>query len=257
MFRYKKIGFIKILDIWFEEELFYTAQSSIKCLHENKVLDKKKYDFALVGKTFILDISREPSEIFNGFSYKSCKYAINKATRDGIHVWKAEKDDEKIEYMRFQNSFSREKKIAEISSDELAGVDVFCAETQDKTFLGGCAFVLSDDNMTVRYKHGATSHMLNANEAILWEAIKFYHSRGVAYFDFGGVVITDDKSSYYYRHYKFKEKFGGELADSYTYFRMKGKWKIAYFFFKLLLMCFWRGDVNNFVNWLNRYGMLK
>lgn len=257
MFRYRKIGFITCLDIWYDEELFCSSKDYIKCLHENKQLDKKQYNFKLVEKSFLLDISRNIDDIFSGFSYKSCKYAINKAKRDGINVWKADTQNDKNAYKKFQNSFCVEKGFVELGDDELEQLDVFCAETHEHLFLGGCAFVTSKDNKTVRYKHGATLHKYNANEAIIWEAIQYYHSRGFIYFDFGGVVLTDDKQSYYYHHYKFKEKFGGELIDSYTYFVLKGGWKIFYCIFNVFLKYFWKKDFNSFVNWLNQHHLIR
>ncbi|WP_160558430.1 peptidoglycan bridge formation glycyltransferase FemA/FemB family protein [Parablautia muri] len=257
MFRYKNLAFLKIFDIWFEEELFYTADSSIKCLHENKKIDKNMYDFKITAKTFLLDISKEIEDIFACFDYKSCKYAINRANRDGIRVWKVEDSDDKKKYFDFQNLFCEEKGIPKLDADELNNIEIFCAETDEKEFLGGCAFIISGDKKTVRYKYGATLHKYNANEAIIWYAIQNYHARGFEMFDFGGVMPTEDKTSYYYHHYKFKKKFGGDLIDSYIYFKLKGVLKVLYCPFEIILKYCFKQDINNLVIWLNKHRCMK
>lgn len=257
MFRYKKLGFFKMMDIWFEEELFYMSNCSIKCLHENKEIDKGLYDFKVTEKTFLLDISKEIEEIFAGFDYKSCKYAINKANRDGIRVWKAEDSVDKDKYFAFQNSFCEEKGIPKLACGELDKMEIFCAETIDKEFLGGCAFIISGDGKTVRYKYGSTLHKYNANEAILWSAIQDYHARGFETFDFGGVMPIEDKTSYYYHHYKFKKKFGGKLVDSYIYFKLKGVLKCFYYPFEFILKYCFKEDINNLAIWLNKHKFVK
>jgi len=257
MFRYKKLGFLRMLDIWFDEKLFCTLDCSIKCLHENKEIDKSKYDFKVTEKTFLLDISKEIGEIFSGFDYKSCKYAINKANRDGIRVWRAEDKADKDKYFTFQNSFCEEKGIPKLTYDELDKLEIFCAETVEKEFLGGCAFIISEDRRTVRYKYGSTLHKYNANEAILWNAIQDYHSKGFKMFDFGGVMPTTDETSYYYHHYKFKKKFGGNLVDSYVYFKLKGVLKGLYCPFEIILKYYFKGDINNFVIWLNKHKWMR
>ncbi len=257
MLRCKNVGFVKILDIWFDEQAFLEAREKIISLHSNAVLDNSKYDFKLTGQTFLLDIARQEQDIFAGFDYKSCKYCINRANRDGIRVWRAENVTEKEKYLEFQNDFCEKKEIPKVDKNELEQLEVYCAETSDKEFLGGCAFIISDDYKTVRYKYGATCHKFNANEAILWEAIRSYHKRGFEIFDFGGCVLTDDRTSYYYRHYQFKKKFGGVLADSYTYFRIKGIYRICYFIFRSLVWFLFHGDVNSFILWLNKKGFIR
>lgn len=257
MYRIKKISFIKILDIWFDEQLFMEAKDKIVSFHTNKILDQSMYDFRLTGQTFLLDITRKEQDIFADFDYKSCRYCINRAKRDGIHVWKAENGNEKARYLEFQNSFCAEKEIPKVDASELDDLEVYCAMTPESEFLGGCAFIISGDNKTVRYKYGATAHKFNANEIILWHAICDYHNRGFEVFDFGGCVQTDDRESYYYRHYHFKKKFGGVLSDSFTYFRIKGVYRLGYLFFIDFVRFFFHNDVNGFIVWLNKKGFIR
>ncbi len=257
MQRLKKVAFLTINDIWFDSELYEISNSSIVALHTNDELGKESYNFRLITQTFLLNISEDIDKIFAKFDYKSARYAINKAIREGVVVKKAIEKKELEQYMEFQKTFCKEKGIPVLGEEELENLTCYYAVTKENEYLGGCAFVESSDRKTVRYKYGATLHKLNANEIILWEAIKDYHKAGFSFFDFGGCVYTEDKESYYYRHYHFKKKFGGDLIDSYTYFKFRGIYRMFYYVFELIVKLLFKGDVNGFVNWLNQKGMLK
>lgn len=257
MRRYKKVGFIKITDIWFDTQAFCQSEDAIVCLHSNDSIPSNLYQFKLISNTFILDISESPEKIFANFEYKSCRYPINKAKRDGIHVWKAVTEEEKRKYLEFQNCFCREKQIPLVSKEDVEQLEIYCAETPELDFLGGCAFLVSEVSHLVRYKYGATAHKLNANEAILWKAISDYHEMGFKWFDFGGCIPTEDKNSYYYRHYCFKKKFGGKLVESYTYFKMKSYWKGLWWVLQIMLKVFGKEDINGLIVELNKRGWIR
>lgn len=257
MVRKKKVGFLSIADVWFDTAAFIDNKSAIAALHTNHTIDKAEYDFRLDAKTFLLDISGEKEDIFAKFEYKSARYAINKALKDGVQVYKVSSEQELEQYMEFQREFCKKKKIPVLNQEEMKELNSYYALSKDGEYLGACAFIESSDKKTVRYKYGATLHKLNANEAILWHVICEYHDKGFQYFDFGGCIPTEDKSSYYYRHYHFKKKFGGELIDSYTYFKVRGIYKIFYFCFIFVVKLFFKGDINGFTNWLSEKKILK
>jgi len=257
MYRYKKIGFVKILDIWFDTGRYLSEEYNIKILHSNDKLHQEYYDFKLNTKTFLLDISKDKKDIMAGFDNKSCRYCINKAMRDEVRVWKAFEREDRTKYLLFQEEFCLRKEIPNVTEEDVQNLDIYCAESKEGEFLGGCAFLLSEDKQTVRYKYGATMHKLNANEAILWRAMCDYHDEGYRIFDLGGCVSTEDKDSYYYRHYHFKKKFGGELVDSYSYFSIKGIYRVFYYMFLGILKIFFGGDVNGLVQWLNKRGLIQ
>jgi lipid II:glycine glycyltransferase (peptidoglycan interpeptide bridge formation enzyme) len=257
MERIKKIAFLTIKDIWFDTPVFLNSKCAITSLHTNDVLNKTDYDFKLDAKTFLLDISKDLDEVFANFEYKSARYAINKSIRDGVTVHKVTTPEEIKQYMEFQKSFCEQKKIPMLREEELQNLTCYYALSKENEYLGACAFIESADGVTARYKYGATLHKLNANEAILWYVICEYHDKGFKQFDFGGCIPTEDKESYYYRHYHFKKKFGGDLIESYTYFRIKGLYRIFYYIFILFVKAFFKGDVNGFTNWLNEKKLLK
>lgn len=257
MERYKKVLFVKIHDIWFETEKYNKSSENVVALHTNQVLDKSLFDEVFVTKTMLIDISCDKDIIFKEFDYKSARYPINKATKDGIIVKRVENEEEEKQFFSFHASFCREKGIPILSQNELAELECYSAWTQEKEYLGGCAFFTSQEEGTVRYKYGSTKHKMNANEIILWKAMCDYHDRGFRWFDMGGVIPTEDKDSYYYRHFKFKEKFGGKLVDSYTYFKFKGIERFFYYIFKVFLKLFFANDINGFTNFLSRHHIIR
>ena len=113
------------------------------------------------------------------------------------------------------------------------------------------------DKSVFRYKHGATSRKYNENDLILWETIKYAKKEGYKYFDFGGVNITEDKKSYYYGHYKYKEKFGGNISDFYSYIKLKGIFSFFGYFSNFFVKIFLKDNYTNLVNLLNRLRILR
>lgn len=257
MERIKKVAFLKIQDIWFETKKFMSSDYSIATLHTNEILKKEEYDFKLIAKTFLLDISPDMDSVFSKFEYKSARYAINKAIRDGVKVYQVTTGEEVEQYLSFQKDFCEKKGIPFLNVEELEDLVCFYALSKDNEYLGACAFIEAQEEGIVRYKYGATLHKLNANEMILWHVMKEYHNKEYRYFDFGGCIPTEDKESYYYRHYHFKKKFGGELIDSYTYFKIKGIYRVFYYLFIGFVKLFFKGDVNGFTNWLSQKKILR
>lgn len=257
MERIKKVGFLSIHDIWFDNQRFFESDSKICALHTNDHIDKTRYDFRLDTKTFLLDISKEPDELFKGNAFRAVRHSINKAVKDGIIVRKVENDTEIETYLSFQKEFCKQKGIPMLSKEEVKELECYYAVTQEGDYLGACAFLESEDKQLFRYKYGATKHTMYANEIIFWHVIRAYHEKGYQYFDFGGVIPTEDKESYYYRHYQFKKKFGGELIDSYTYFKIKGIYRVFYYLFIGFVKLFFKGDVNGFTNWLSQKKILR
>lgn len=256
MIRQKKIFIFSIQDNWFEDDKFLTEKYPLTILHSNHILPEKDYDFQLSSYTFLLDIGLEKEEIFKKFDYKSARYSINKAIKENVDVRKVETVEEFEKFYTFQIQFCEERKLPICSLQELKMLDCYYAVAGDGEYLGGCAFLTNVEDKFVRYKYGATLHKKNANEMILWKAICDYHDAGFLEFDLGGVVPTDDKTSYYYRHFSFKKKFGGELIGSYTYFKIRGFYRVFYYIFKLILNIFFKGDLNGCIVFFNKIHLI-
>jgi len=256
MIRYKKIAMFKVLDVWFDNSFFYESKNKLAILHTNDVIDKKEYDFSFLTYTLLLDITASEEELYKKMN-RGCRGRINRSTKAGINVYKTTDSSEIDEFNRFQKEFCSKKEIPIVDREELDDMDVYIARDAEGTFLGGSAYIISEDKKTVRYKYGATSHESNANEMLLWKAICDYHNEGFALFDFGGCNPTDDETSYYYKNYMFKKKFGGELAESYLYYRTKGIFKLFYYVFAAFVSVFFKGNINDCVMWLNKFKLIK
>lgn len=252
MKRERKVFFLKISDIWYDFDEYDKDNTDITLLHTVQERKPARYDLIISGKTFLLDLTQGENELLKNMEYKSCRYAINKSTRDGIIVKHAVDKNELEEYLNCQNEFCRERGFAEIRESDLKKYDICIARSPDGEFLGGCAFLADEKTGIVRYKHSATSHKYNTNEAIIWYMICDYKSRGYCYLDLGGVIPTDDKKSYYWRHYHFKKKWGGYLVNDYTY--VKARRAISFFLIilKPFVRIFFNNNYNDAINWINK-----
>lgn len=255
MERIKKVFFFKIHDIWFDEEKYINSKHNIVILHSNVSMDLQ-FQFKFVEHTFLLNIEEDQETIFKKFDYKSARYAINRAKRDGVVVKKIECDKERDEYIEFQKTFCIEKGIPMFQKEELSELLSYYAISAEGEYLGACSFIADARRGVVRYKYGATKHKLNANEIILWTAICDFHNEGYKIFDFGGVKGWEDINSKYYKHYQFKKKFGGDLVEFYTYVRANGVCKILALLGQWCIRVIWKDDKNEFVRWLTKKGIL-
>lgn len=257
MIRARSIFFIGIDDIWFDKPGFVSSKRTISILHTQRGIERKKYSIRLIEKTFLIDLRHPIEEIFNSFDPKSARYPIRKAEKDGIVVKKATTEKEKKDFISFFKNFSKLKKIPPIQENDLEWQDIFCAYSPTGEFIGGASFIKADDKSVYRYKHGATNYTGNANDLLLWHAIRYSKEAGFVFFDLGGVRVNENKNSYYYRHYKFKEKFGGILSDFYTYIKIKRP--LSYFMMlpDLFVRLFFKNDYNSFVNFLSKIKIMR
>ena len=257
MVRTRRFFLLKLSDYWFDESAFDHSISAISTLQTHKKLDQNKFSFKINFKTFHIDLSKSLEDIFTSFEPKSARYPIRKAEKAGVIIKRAETEKEKKDFNLFFKKFAEEKKIPLIQEEELSFYDVFYALSPTGELLGGTAFVKADDKSVYRYKHGATGHKYNENDLLLWTAIKYAKEAGYHYFDLGGVLITNDVNSYYHRHFKFKEKFGGELVDFYTYVKIRKPLSLLMFIPDLVVKLFFKRDYNGFINFLNKMNFLR
>ncbi len=256
MKRTRRIFGLQAEDIWFEEEAFKNSRSFISILHSPKKVDQKGL-ITINEKTFLIDLTKPLEDIFSKFDKKSKRYAINKAERDGVTIHLASSAKEREDFYNFFLNFAQMKGIPRIDQEELKEYDIFYALAPGGQYLGGCAFVKSNDKSVYRYKHGATSYQHNENDLLLWKAIQHAKAKGYTTFDFGGVKVVEDQNSDYFRHYKFKEKFGGELADFYSCIKIKQPFFSFTLPFRVGVHIFFKGDYNQVINTLSKRRMLQ
>ena len=257
MIRTRRIFFIGIDDVWFDKPGFINSKKSISILHTQLEIERKKYSVRVIEKTFLIDLRHPIDKIFNAFEPKSARYPIRKAERDGIIVKKATTEKDRQDFISFFKQFSEQKKIPNIKEDDLQWQDIFCAYSPGGEFIGGASFIKANDKTVYRYKHGATNYTGNANDLLLWHAIQHSKEAGFVFFDLGGVRVNQNKNSYYYRHYKFKEKFGGVISDFYTYIKIKKPLSYFMIFPDLFVKLFFKDDYTSFINFLSRIKIMR
>lgn len=188
--------------------------------------------------TLTIDLKKYLDLIWQNMDKSSCRYAINRAKRDGVVI----KTNENYESFFLINSSFRKKK--KLSGESLSlefikknGV-LFTAEVSGET-VGGNFFVL--DNNNIRWVSGASKRLEdnaratligNANRLIIWEAIKYAKAKGIKEFDFGGYYTGAKKDEQKERINVFKKSFGGQLATHYIYQKEYSK---IYTFFSYLI----------------------
>ncbi len=135
-------------------------------------------------------------------------------------------------------------------------MDIFYAVSAEGDYLGGIGLLPSADGRYLLYKYAATLHRFCENELLIWHAIQYAKDDRYSYFDMSWMWATDDKNSDQYRLYQFKKKFGGSLADFYTYVKLRGFLIIPGIIFKLILDFFFKGDMIKFTLLLKKVKVL-
>lgn len=250
MFRKKNILFFKVDDCWFDKETYTKSKAPIAIYHGPDV-DGLKYGIVIKEDTFMIDLSQTEDEIMSKFDRKGLAYSIRHAEKKGYTCQKAN-EAEKKEFVKFFNRFALKKGIPGVTNKEISEMDVFISYSPEGSLIGGTAFIKSADQRIYRYKHGANVYSTNANDMMLWTAIKAARREGYRMFDLGGIRITDDKDSYYYRHYKYKEKFGGEVVEFYTCVKAIFIFTPIIILLNFVVRAFFNSDFNSLINFINK-----
>jgi len=254
MYRKRRIFGLQIWDYWFDDKQFINTKSSLSILRSDKKLRKKYYSFKLLEKTYKIDLRQDKKEIFSKFKKKSAQYSIKKAKKCGVKIIIANTKEEKMKFRQFLDGFAKNMSIPAFALDEsLDPYSIFNAYSQEDEYLGGVAFIHDTQKKTFRYKYGATSYKYNENDLLIWKAILFAKKNNYLFFDLGGVPIV--KSPENEGRFKFKEKFGGDLVDFYTYIKVKKTLIPLLYTSNFIVFLFFKNDYNKLFRYLK--GLIK
>jgi len=248
----RRIGPLTVATYWYDEAAFAQSPTALSVLYTQQERIATAAPVRIAATTYVLDLTKTEDELLRAFDKKSAQYAIRRATRDGVTVALAAGDDDRRAFHAFYAEFARSKQIPEIALADLGQCDLLLARDGEGSLLGGSAFVRSADRTVYRYKYGATTHRLNANDLLIWEAIRHAKAAGFTVFDFGGAILPSAGLSGYEGHHHFKKKFGGEVASYYCFVRARGPLSWALRAVDLVVRRGWRGDYNRFVNAVGR-----
>jgi len=212
-------------EIWFNELPYeiedYDTVSFLQCRKKVPVSGFEVFDFA----TVVIDLTQDLGAIWEDMDRKSCRYAINRAIKDGIEV----KIDKNYDgFYEIYRSFITEKGLCKEfpTLQELHRImkygTLFAAELNGEV-LAGSVYLADKDTMRLRISAskrlnvGRKKATLvgNASRLIHWEAIKFAKQKGIAEFDMGGII--EDKKDPRYSVTAYKLSFGGKTTIRYNF----------------------------------------
>ena len=209
--------------IWFSEHPYdiigYDGVIFRQC-SKNTVLEGfLKQEFT----TLIIDLTKTKNELWENMSKSSCRYAINRAEKDGVTI----KMNQGYELFYDLNSnFRALKDISRYDVDieyMKKHCTLFMAES-DGDLLGGQLYLNDHDHF--RWLLGASNRLAssdkktligNANKMMIWEAILHAKDNDKKIFDMGGYYTGENNDSKMEGINRFKKSFGGELTMYYHY----------------------------------------
>lgn len=177
-----------------------------------EIEDVKKYTkfkyTPIVGYRLNLEVSEDV--LYSKLHYKSCKYSINKSKKKGVKVRKTSNINNFIDvyYNQLLDVFRRQGLEPTYKKERVRSLvyslyeknEILCLESISKEGeIIATGLFPGSANMAI-YWGGASwqkEQKLCPNEPLIWEAIKYWNSKGTKTFEFGGGR-------------SYKKKFGGE-----------------------------------------------
>lgn len=211
--------------IWFSEHPYDVSEYDCvifrQCSKDIVLEGFSKQEFT----TLIIDLTKDEDELWKNMSKSSCRYAINRAIKDGVTIRINE------EYDRFYDLNDNFRKLKGISSYNVnveymkKYCTLFVAESEGD-LLGGQLYL--NDRDRFRWLLGASKRLDdcddnkktligNANRLTIWKAMLRAKDAGKSVFDMGGYYTGKNNDPQMEGINKFKESFGGELVTYYHY----------------------------------------
>lgn len=234
---YRKKHSIHFYTVWFATEPF--RKNGITAYYEYMGEKPKRHHTEF--ETLVTDLTETEEEMKQHFS-KSCKYKVNRATREDISckiLASGEVSDQEIEdFCEFFSVFW-ESKGTTISDkerlvQELRAYRDVKALTIAYVLVNGEKAVYHthiEDEDTARLLHSASLYRLKkdeegntknligmANRLLHYEEMKYFKKQGKKRYDWGGAGHTEDVIHIT----EFKESFGGTPAYYYNFEQVKG-----------------------------------
>ena len=237
MIYYRSKKTIKIAEIWYNSQ--EKLEEKKADVFKYKFVEAKQQNSALLEERFtiLINLKEDIDTLFSHIG-KNTRYKINRAKeRDGVNcgVFFAlnEQDKDKIaHYIEYFNGFSASKKRSSLTFSDLRQFydqGTLCIrhvvnEDASVTYTMH-AYIVSDGRARL---HQSSSHFRNnddsearnligrANRYLHWDDILYFKNMGLDYYDFGGWYggQTDTEKL---AINQFKEAFGGEKTQEYTY----------------------------------------
>jgi peptidoglycan pentaglycine glycine transferase (the first glycine) len=201
-------------------------QKDVKALLGEIGFRKSRYDLNL-KTTLVVDLSLPEEDLLAKMKSKT-RYNVRLAARKGVEVVEPQFEEGWETFYEWMKATSERKEgyVLRRSRDYLHGVmramhhagqgHLFFARHEETPLAGMYVFTFGDKYW---YMYGASSDKkrnLKPNYILQWEVMRWARRRGLTHYDMVGVPKAEnlDESSSLWNVYKFKEGFGGEIADS-------------------------------------------
>ncbi len=210
LFKNKKADYIQIRDLQIREE-----SKEWRPEWRHTLLDKKGIHYT-PRYTFLLDVKKTEEELWDQLHYKSCKYCINKARKNGLTTKIIDKEEDIDSFVdqhyKHLQDMLRRKKTSGLPSQRRDNLMVLChalfphhilmlqvigKDTDgNDVAMSSCIFAYGNAGSSFFTSASYQKYMRYCpNELMVWEAICFLHSRGAGIIDLGGMA-------------DYKKKFG-------------------------------------------------
>lgn len=178
--------------------------------------------------SYILDLRQTEDKLWAGI-HKKHRNIIRRAVNGGVKIVMGKEyidaafQLERQTMMRVGINFQREE-ITQLQDFLNRNLAIFVAMFQDKP--QGCAIMPFSQSTAYYFYGGLTPNAFPGSLNLLhWEAIKYFKSINVCYYDFVGARINPKKELEGIQ--RFKSRFGGELKKGYLWKYSLKKWKYS------------------------------
>lgn len=172
-----------------------------------KLIENSGLKYEII-KGYKLDLTQTVEQIYKNFSSSSCQYAIRKSQKNGVIIRESNNINQFIfhYYNQLKEVFEKQNLNPSYKIDRIAALidklhlscDLLLLEAVSSEGVCLATGVFVGDNKLAYFWGGASYtkyQNLCPNEAIIYEAIKYWKKKGCEVFDLGGIR-------------KYKEKYG-------------------------------------------------
>ncbi len=240
---YKKFNLIPVTVKWFNTEpaFEYDAESLFYILRQSSPLDDIKHYHCVKeykSTTSTIDLTQSEKQLWENLEPKSCRYEIRKVLNilDASQDIKVKNENDRESFLDLANNYIKKKGYSNPLT--LGHLTRYLNNNQgdlltiykDNELLGGNLY-LKDPPFRVRLIYSFNNRFESKEKQKIsgplmrylhWYAmIERYKQQGFHNYDFGGVNLDQDASTYGIS--KFKLSFGGKVVEEYNYVFVSSK----------------------------------
>ena len=189
------------------------------------------------GLTTVIDLSLPEETLWGNMRQKFVQKQIKRGERNGVRV---HKDENFSEFKKLYNNFRKGKNLPHDSMKAFRDHGVLFSAYYKRQMVAAGIFVCNGEHVRAwslaSVRLGKLDGQMRdvvgqANRMVIWEAMKYFRSLGVRYFDLGG-INPDSQKSEDISLAEFKEAFGGVRTNTYYYRKINSRLFRAWFTFR-------------------------